>query len=265
MQDDALVRTLDDDGVLTLMLNRPERLNALDVDLFNRLRDACDEAASDDAVRVVVLRGAGRAFSAGGDLAAPAATASADVTVEERIAGLRSRSRIAQILHEMPKPAIAMMRGAVAGAAISFALGCDIRVASETTKIVPAFARAGFSGDYGVSYLLPLHVGQAKARELLFLGDPVDAQTALQLGLISRLVPDDQLETETMALARRLAAGPTLAYSLMKQNLALAETATFSEVLDRETPNMVRAILSEDGQEAVAAFREKRAPNFKGR
>lgn len=257
--DDALLSTLKN-GILTLTLNRPERLNALDVPLFDRLRDACAAAATDPAVRVVVLRGAGRAFSAGGDIV----TQRVDLPYDERVDGLRGRAVTALLLHRMPKPTIAMLRGAVAGAAISFALGCDFRIASDTTKFVPAFARAGYSGDYGVSYLLPLIVGQAKARELLFLGDAIEIAAAERLGLVNQVVADNELEATVEALAERLAAGPTLAYRYMKQNLFLAETATFEQVLDVETANMVRSILSDDGKEAVQAFREKRAPKFRG-
>jgi 2-(1,2-epoxy-1,2-dihydrophenyl)acetyl-CoA isomerase len=251
-----------DAGVLTLTLNRPERLNALSVRLFDRLHEACVAAAGDPAVRVVVLRGAGKAFSAGGDLTDPTGV---DLSYEARVEGLRRRSSIALVLHRMPKPSIAMLRGVVAGAAISFALGCDIRVASETTKFVPAFARAGFSGDYGISYLLQRFVGPAKAREMLFFGDPVEAATAERLGMLNQIVADDALESVTHALATRLAAGPTLAYRYMKQNLSLSETATFEQSLDAEAANMVRSILSDDGKEAVQAFKDKRPPKFSGR
>jgi 2-(1,2-epoxy-1,2-dihydrophenyl)acetyl-CoA isomerase len=252
-----------DNGILTLTLNRPERLNALDIPLFDSLLAACAAVASDPAVKVLVLRGAGKAFSAGGDLTG--APPSVPLTYEDRVDGLRRRGNIALLLHRMPKPTIGMLRGAVAGGAMSIALGCDVRLASETTKFVPAFARAGFSGDFGISYLLPLFVGQAKAREILFLGDPIDASTAERLGMINQLVADDALEAATRALAERLAAGPSLAYRYMKQNLALSETATFEQSLDIEAANMVRAILSEDGEEAVRAFKEKRAPRFSGR
>ncbi len=252
-----------DGGILTLTLNRPERLNAMDIALFERVLAACADAATDSAVRVLVLRGTGKAFSAGGDLLG--AIPSAESSFEERVDGLRRRSNIAFLLHRMPKPTIAMLRGPVAGAAFAFALGCDIRIASETTKFVPAYARAGYAGDYGVSYLLQRLVGPAKAHEILFLGDPIDVAKANNLGIINQVTADDELEAVTQALAERLAAGPTLAYRYMKQNLALAETASFEQSLDIEAANMIRSMFSEDGKEAVQAFKEKRTPKFSGR
>ena len=255
---DALLRALDD-GVLTLTLNRPDKLNAIDTTLFDRLLAAVEEGARDPAVRVVLLRGAGRAFSAGGDLGGTANP----LGPEERTDLLRRRMGVTLALHRMPKPTVAMLRGATAGGALAIALGCDLRIASDTVKIIPAFARAGFSGDFGISYLLTQLVGTAKAREILFLGDHIAPDEALRLGLVNRVVADSALEAETAQIVARLADGPGFAYRLMKRNLSLAQTATFEESLDAEAINMVRSIFSDDSAEAVRAFLEKRPPNFR--
>lgn len=256
----ALLRSLEG-GVLTLSLNRPARLNAIDSPLFDRLQAAAAEAAVDPEVRVVVLRGEGRAFSSGGDLSG----ADNPLSENERVDLLRRRMEVTLILHRMPKPTVAMLRGAVAGGALGIALGCDLRIASDTTRLIPAFAKAGFSGDFGISYLLTRLAGTAKAREIMFLGERIDAAEAHRLNLVNEVVPDAQLEDRTHEVVQRLANGPGLAYRLMKRNLNLAETATFEQSLEFEAANMVRSILSEDGREAVRAFLEKREPRFNGR
>ncbi len=258
-----LLRELND-GVLTLSFNRPERLNALDIPLFARFRDAVAEASENSDVRVVVITGVGRGFSAGGDLKS-AVAGSAGLSTEQRIDRLRRTAEASVLLHRMPKPTIAMVRGAAAGAGMSFALACDFRVVSETAALVPAFSKAAFSGDYGINYLLLHLVGPARAREILMFGERITAQDALALGLVNRVVPDADLEQETTALAARLASGPTVAYRYMKRNLNAAETMSFEEVLDIESANLVACSLTEDHAEAVAAFTEKRAPKFRGR
>ena len=248
-----------DSGVLTLTLNRPEKLNAMDVALFDRLFYAVEAAAYNSDVRVLVLKGAGRAFSAGGDLSGTASTLGAD----ERADQLRRRSGVTRLLHTMPKPTVAMLRGATAGAAIAIALGCDFRIASETTKLVPAFVKAGFSGDFGISYMLTRLVGPAKAREIMFFGEPLTSSEALSLGLVNKVVADDALEDEVAIWIERLISGPGFAYRMIKQNLNLAENASFEESIAAEAGNMIRSIESDDSAEAVRAFLEKRTPQFR--
>jgi 2-(1,2-epoxy-1,2-dihydrophenyl)acetyl-CoA isomerase len=168
-------------------------------------------------------------------------------------------------LHEMPKPTIAMMRGPAAGAGLSLAMACDLRVASETVKLGTAFARVGYSGDFGGSYFLTRLVGTARARELYFTADLVDASRALAWGLVNRVVPDARLEEEAMALASRLARGPRVAYRYMKRNMNAAETASLKDMLDLEAWHHTRTGMTEDHREAARAFVEKREPQFKGR
>jgi 2-(1,2-epoxy-1,2-dihydrophenyl)acetyl-CoA isomerase len=254
------------DGVAVLTLNRPDRLNAMSRPMLDALLEALPRLAEDPAVGVVVLTGAGRGFCAGGDVKAMAeGTELGGQTMEEKAQALRSRMETSRWLHEMPKPTIAMMRGPAAGAGLSLAMACDLRIASDTVKLGTAFARVGYSGDFGGSYYLTQLVGTAKARELYFTADLLDAQQALGLGLVNRVVADARLEEETMALASRLARGPRVAYRYMKRNMNAAESASLEEMLDLEAWHHTRTGMTEDHREAARAFVEKREPQFKGR
>ena len=254
------------DGVAVLTLNRPDRLNAMSRPMLDALLEALPRLAEDAAVGVVVLTGAGRGFCAGGDVKAMAeGTELGGQTMEERAQALRARMETSRWLHEMPKPTIAMMRGPAAGAGLALAMACDLRIASDTARLGTAFARVGYSGDFGGSYYLTQLVGTAKARELYFTADLLDAPQALALGLVNRLVPDARLEEETMALASRLARGPRVAYRYMKRNLNAAETASLKDMLDLEAWHHTRTGMTEDHREAARAFVEKREPQFKGR
>jgi 2-(1,2-epoxy-1,2-dihydrophenyl)acetyl-CoA isomerase len=254
------------DGVAVLTLNRPDRLNAMSRPMLDALLEALPRLAEDPAVGVLVLTGAGRGFCAGGDVKAMAeGNELGGQTMEERAQALRSRMETSRWLHEMPKPTIAMMRGPAAGAGLSLAMACDLRIASDTVKLGTAFARVGYSGDFGGSYYLTQLVGTAKARELYFTADLLDAQQALGLGLVNRVVADARLEEETMALASRLARGPRVAYRYMKRNMNAAETASLNDMLDLEAWNHTRTGMTEDHREAARAFVEKREPQFKGR
>ena len=254
------------DGVAVLTLNRPDRLNAMSRPMLDALLEALPRLAEDPAVGVLVLTGAGRGFCAGGDVKAMAeGNELGGQTMEERAQALRSRMETSRWLHEMPKPTIAMMRGPAAGAGLSLAMACDLRIGSDTVKLGTAFARVGYSGDFGGSYYLTQLVGTAKARELYFTADLLDAQQALGLGLVNRVVADARLEEETMALASRLARGPRVAYRYMKRNMNAAETASLKDMLDLEAWNHTRTGMTEDHREAARAFVEKREPQFKGR
>ncbi|OLC17590.1 MAG: enoyl-CoA hydratase [Candidatus Rokubacteria bacterium 13_1_40CM_69_27] len=254
------------DGVAVLTMNRPDRLNALSGPMLDVMLEALPRLAESAEAAVVVLTGAGRAFCAGGDVKAMAEGREfGGTTLEEKAQALRSRMEVSRWLHEMPKPTIAMVRGAAAGAGLSLALACDLRIASDTARLATAFARVGYSGDFGGSFYLTQLVGTAKARELYFTADIVDAPQALQLGLVNRVVPDARLEEETMALATRLGRGPRIAYRYMKRNFNAAESGPLKDLLDLEAWHHTRCGMTDDHREAVKAFVEKREPVFRGR
>ena len=254
------------DGVAVLTMNRPDRLNALSGPMLTAMLEALQRLATSAEVGVVVLTGAGRGFCAGGDVKAMAESREAEgVTLEERAQALRARMEVSRWLHEMPKPTIAMVRGAAAGAGLSLALACDMRIASDSARFATAFARVGYSGDFGGSWFLTRLVGTAKARELYFTADIIDAPTALRLGLVNRVVADTDLEKETRAFAGRLARGPRVALRYMKRNMNAAETGTLKELLDLEAWHHTRCGMTEDHREAARAFVDKREPVFKGR
>jgi 2-(1,2-epoxy-1,2-dihydrophenyl)acetyl-CoA isomerase len=254
------------DGVAVLTMNRPDRLNALSPTMLDAMLEALPRLAGDPEVGVVVLTGAGRGFCAGGDVKAMAEGRElGGVTLEEKAQALRARMEVSRWLHDMPKPTLAMVRGPAAGAGLSLALACDMRIAGDTARLATAFARVGYSGDFGGSYYLSQLVGTSKARELYFTADIIDAQQALVLGLVNRVVPDARLEDETLALAGRLARGPRIAYRYMKRNFNAAESGTLQDLLDLEAWHHTRCGMTEDHREAARAFIEKREPVFRGR
>jgi 2-(1,2-epoxy-1,2-dihydrophenyl)acetyl-CoA isomerase len=265
MTDELLYRL--ENRVAQLTLNRPERLNALTKEMMAALRGRLAEVAMDDAVGCVVLTGAGNAFCAGGDVRVQAKVAAegAPESPEQRTDLLRASMEASSLLHEMPKPTIAMVNGVAAGAGLSLALACDLRIAGRSARMTTAFAKVGLSGDYGGTWFLTQLVGSAKARELYFLSDVLDAEQIEELGLANRVVGDDELAVETMALAEKLANGPSVALRYMKRNLNVAEGGTLAQGLDSEAYGMLRARASEDHKEAARAFVEKRKPEFKGR
>jgi 2-(1,2-epoxy-1,2-dihydrophenyl)acetyl-CoA isomerase len=254
-----------EDGVLTLTMNRPDRLNALTGEMLQGLHDSITRAAADPAVGVIVLTGAGRGFCAGGDVKAMADRAERADTYDDRVQGLRRRMEAARLLHDTAKPTIAMLRGPVAGAGLSLALACDMRIASDTAKLTTAFAKVALSGDFGGSWFLTRLVGPSKARELYLTSPILSAPEALALGLVNRVVADAELEAETRRLASSLACGPRVTLGYIKQNMNLAEHAGLGEVMDAEALRHTRCAQTEDHREAAAAFVEKRAPIFKGR
>jgi 2-(1,2-epoxy-1,2-dihydrophenyl)acetyl-CoA isomerase len=172
---------------------------------------------------------------------------------------------VSRLLHESPKPTIAMINGPAAGAGLSLALACDMRFMASGARISTAFANVGYSGDFGGSYFLTQLVGPAKARELYLLAEKVDAQEALRIGIVNRVFAEDKLRDETMAVARRIAGGPRVAYRYMKRNINAAESGSLREVFDLEAFGHTRTGETEDHKEASKAFIEKRPPAFKGR
>ena len=252
------------DRVATLTLNRPDRLNALSTSILDGLLEALPRLGADPEVAVVVLTGAGRGFCAGGDVKGMA-EGSSQLGVPDAVQRLRGRMEVSRLLHEIPKPTIAMVNGPAAGAGLAMALACDLRVASESARFITAFVKVGFSGDFGGSYFLSKLIGTGKARELYYTGESMDASQALALGVVNEVVPDFELLDTTMALARRLADGPRVALGLMKRNFNAAEYGSLSELLDLEALHQVQTSKTEDHQEAARAFVEKRPPIFKGR
>ena len=257
-----------DEGRLRILtLNRPDRLNALTPEMHHRLRDAVTAAAEDPAVGAVALTGAGKAFCAGGDVNRSSADArsGAPETVEERADVLRGHGRTTLLLARMPKPTIALVNGAAAGAGLTLALSCDLRVMASDAVLRTAYARIALAGDLGISYFLTRLVGTSRASELLFLNEKIDAATAERIGLANKVVEAERFQAEALGVARALADGPSVAYRYMKQNLALAESGVLEEVIEREAYNAARCVRTQDVKEAATAFREKRDPLFTGR
>lgn len=252
------------DRIAMLTLNRPDRLNALSTPMLDGLLEALPRLGVDPAIAVVILTGAGRGFCAGGDVKGMA-EGSSQLGAEDAVQRLRGRMEVSRLLHELPKPTIAMVNGPAAGAGLAMALACDLRVASESARFITAFAKVGFSGDFGGSYFLSKLIGTGRARELYYTGEATSAARALELGMVNRVVADAELAEATMALAARLARGPGVALGLMKKNFNAAETGTLSELLDLEALHQVRTARTEDHAEAARAFVEKREPVFKGR
>ena len=256
------------DGVTTLTMNRPDARNAMTGEMIQGLLEALPRLAQDPAVRCIVLTGAGGAFCAGGDVKGFASGSSSGghaPSQEERTAGLRGGFEVAKMLHEFAKPTLAAIPGAAAGAGLSLAFACDLRIALDTAKMTTAFAKVGLSGDYGISYFLPYLVGQAKARELLFTAPVITGQQAHDYGLVSQVADAAGYEALVIATAAQLASMPTVALGYMKGNLNAAYTGTLSQALDREAAGMARCFTTEDHKNAAQAFVEKRAPEFQGR
>jgi len=265
---DQLLATLED-GVATLTFNRPEVRNALGDIVSPALRRMIAQTAEDPEVRCVVLTGTGTSFCAGGDVKGMGnrdPDRPRPKGPEEAIADLTERQKtLTGALYAMPKPTLASMPGAAAGAGLSIALACDLRIAAESAFMTTGFARIGLSGDYGASFFLTQMVGTARARELFYTGARIPARQCEEWGLVNRVVHDDQLEAETRALAQQLASGPSLAFAQMKKNLDHALRADLPSCLEQEARGLIRTAGTRDHKEAVTSFVEKREPRFEGR
>ncbi|HEY9048735.1 MAG TPA: enoyl-CoA hydratase-related protein [Ohtaekwangia sp.] len=249
------------DGVATITLNRPVVYNALNDEITYELQDALKAVAKDDAVRVVVLTGAGKAFCSGQDLKAAAGT-------EKRsfIDSLHKRyNPIIRAMRNLPKPIVGRLNGVAAGAGCSLALACDILVASEEATLIEVFVNIGLVPDSGSSYFLPRLVGMAKAFELCSMGSKVKASEALQLGLVNKVAPADQLDAAVKIYTDYFAMAPTKSIGLIKKMLQKASTASLDEMLEYEAYCQEIAGNTEDYREGVNAFLEKRKPSFKGK
>lgn len=252
------------DGIATLVMNRPDRLNALNNELAMAVNDALGRIAEDDAVRVVVITGAGRAFCAGGDLGALGKGHKTGATHELEPL-LRAGMQMVLRMRTMPQPVIAAVNGAAAGAGMNIALAADIRIAAEDATFGQNFAKVGLFPDYGGTYFLPQLVGPAKAAELFYTGDMVDARTALQLGIVNHVVPVAQLEAEVKTLAQKIAKGPALPIRAVKKALFASQKKELAQALENEVQEQVRCYLSEDCKEGIQSFFEKRQANFRGK
>ena len=248
-----------EDGVAVLTMNRPERRNALSVAMLGALGRLIPQVAADPDVRCVVLTGAGGAFCAGGDVKGFAAGAGLDGTFDDRVrAQQRAHRAVALALHDLPKPTVAILPGAAAGAGLSLALACDLRYAADTAVLTTAFGKVGLPGDFGGAWFLTRLVGTAKARELFYFSPRLDAAEALHLGLLTAVFPADELAKAAYGRARELAAGPATALGYMKDNLNRAEVAGLAEYLDGEAIHQIRCRDTDEHHEAVRAFVERR-------
>ncbi|TZG29404.1 enoyl-CoA hydratase-related protein [Sphingomonas montanisoli] len=274
MSDTPLLHTLDK-GVLTLTLNRPDRLNAMTSQMIDGLREQLERANLDAAIRAVVITGAGRGFCAGHDLSGVDAAAwelrasddapDAPIRLDMLAAKLIRDAEIFALIRGMGKPVIASLRGPVVGSGLILAAACDLRIVSTTVMFRGGFVSAGRCGDPGGSYLITKIVGPAAARALYLLDEKIDAQRALTINLATQVIDDTELDAHVAALAAEMAAGPTMAYAGIKRNLITAETANYSDLIANEAITNVAASMSHDGKEAAAAFMERRAPVFLGR
>ena len=258
-----------DGGVLTITLNRPQARNAMSEAMNQALGQQLAAAELDPAVKCVVLTGAGQGFCAGGDVKGMNDRNSgggAGPSLDEAIHRQRVNQRAtAGKLFKMPKPTLAALPGAAAGAGLSLALACDLRIMASNAILTTAFAKVGLAGDYGGSYFLTQLVGSAKAREMYFLSDRVGAEEALRLGLTNWVCAPEELAAKTREVARRLAGGPSICFRYMKENLNRAMAGDWDDCMDLEATHHVHSAQSADHKEAARAFVEKRAPVFVGR
>lgn len=265
---DQLLAT-NEDGVLTITLNRPDAYNTFSKELLVAFSEQLELAELNPDVRCIVVTGSGKGFCAGGDIKAMKATndGGRTMSIDESIHNQRVRQRATSgRLYSMPKPTIAALTGASAGAGFSLALACDLRIMASNAFLTTSFAGVGFSGDYGGTLFLSQLVGTAKARELYFLSEKIGAEEALKLGLANWVVEPDELAAKTSEIAGRLAQGPGVAFRYMKENLARAlSSGDVNDCLDLEATHHVHCARTEDHKNAVKAFVEKRKPEFKGR
>lgn len=248
-------------GIATIVLNRPDARNALDLTMRREMLVVLDEVEADPTARVVILTGAGGHFCSGGDVK----TMQKAHTVAEGRARVESLNRMVQRLANFPLPTIAMVDGYAVGAGSNLALCCDIIVASDRAKFGELFCRIGLAVDGGGTWLLPRLIGMARAKELVFTGDVIDAAEAARLGLVNRVVPAAELRRATLALAEKIAAGPPLALRLDKRMLNRAASTDLASALEVEAFSQGLAIASEDHREGISAFFDKRPPKFSGR
>jgi 2-(1,2-epoxy-1,2-dihydrophenyl)acetyl-CoA isomerase len=253
-----------DGGVATVTLNRPDKLNALTAVMSDELIDAFTRARADSDIRAVVVTGAGRGFCAGQDLSEFEAAYRSGQRPDIRAHLARSYHRLIPLVVETRKPVIAAVNGVAAGAGVSLAAACDLRIASEDARFTQAFVKIGLVPDSGGTWLLPRVIGHARALELSMTGDVIDAAAALEMGLVNRLIPTAGFDKEVAAYAARLAAMPTAAIGETKELLREALALRLEDALEREAEAQARMGQTDDHLEGVMAFAEKREPRFRG-
>jgi enoyl-CoA hydratase/carnithine racemase len=255
--------------VAVITLNRPEARNALSDHLTPALRSMIKSCGENPQVGALLITGAGTAFCAGGDVKGMGARRDPKrlaMSYEEKVADLQERQRLLTgALVSVRKPTIAALPGPAVGAGLAIAMACDIRIAAESAFVSTGYLRVGLSGDYGIAWLLTRLVGTARARELMFTADKVDAARCERIGLVNRVVPDATLQDEAFAMAKSMAEGPAIAMRYMKDNLDEALAFDFATARDHEAERLVRTTMTEDHREAVQAFIDKRKAVFQGK
>ena len=249
-----------DDGIATVLLDRADKLNALSGEMYHELADIFRRLNEDDAVRVVLLTGAGRAFCAGGDVGSMGGY---DVVSGRKRS--KGHQQMILALHHLEKPVIAAVRGPAAGIGASMALACDLIVASDTAYLLMAFKNVGIPPDGGAIYFLTQHLGLARAKEIVYSARKLPAAEAKDMGLVSKVVPDGQLEAATLELAREIAGSATYALTLAKRMFQYMYVPTLEQLLEMEVLAICGARMTEDHVEGVTAFKEKRKPRFRGK
>ena len=260
---DEVILTDVSNKVATLTFNRPDKLNALSRDLIFQSIDVLSRWGRDPEIGAIIVTGTGRAFCAGGDVSMMGREDRG--TLEQEVDSLRQAQELSWLLYNMPKVTIAAVNGFAMGAGLGVCLACDLRVASDAAKFGTAYAKVGYGGDFGTTWLLARYAGAPKAKELFFLSDVIDAAEAHRLGLLNRVVAEDALMTEAIGWASRIAHGPLTSFRYMKSNVNLAASTDFRTLLDREAETHMRCGMTDDHKEGVRAFMEKRQPEFTGR
>jgi len=259
-----------EEHIATIVMNRPDRMNALILEMFKELREALEEVNSDGDVRVAILTGAGKGFCSGADIKAGSASGGEGLRAEKSIDEVRQHIRhnpqkVTLAIRNLEKPIIAMVNGPAVADGFDWALACDLRVGSENARFMNAFVRMALFPNTGATWLLPRIIGVGKALEILFTGDWLNAEEAYRIGVLNKLVPAADLESETMALARKLAKGPPISLRLLKMQTYKGLEMSLEAALELAADGEAMTLKTEDHKEALAAFSEKREPLFKGK
>ncbi|MGI9108336.1 MAG: enoyl-CoA hydratase/isomerase family protein [Pyrinomonadaceae bacterium] len=258
---EQFIKVSERDGIMTITLNRADKLNAFAGHMRRDLGEVLERAGGDEGVRVVVITGAGRAFCAGGDVAAMDQMMEREEQ-DEFARMLGAGRRVVMAIREMVKPVVASINGVASGAGFNLALACDLRIAAESARFSQSFVKVGLHPDWGGTYFLPRLVPSNIACEMFFLGEAIDSGRALALGLVNRVVADDQLTVETARLAERLRDAPPEAIAAAKHAVYMSDAADLEEMLQYETEAQLRCFQTSDAREGVRAFLEKRTPRF---